>query len=401
MNYRLEELNKFDVSKKDFEEILGLCKKAETVQELRKTFRLVMGYLTPEEGESIGSRLWESAKALSLLEKNPEMKCLSDEMADIANRVDVLCEQILEKASTFELDEETLDQAQSRLFQYQDLFRKHSVSNIDSLMDVFSSLKGELERGEHFASRVEIQLQELSDKTVHLSELAKNLSKARSSAIKLVTKQVERELSELAMRGARFEVEILPSARSLPQLSLESLGERSVKLWENSAKILCTLLPEGSERAHFLLASNTGEKCLPLISVASGGELSRIMLALKKAITAEAQTCVLVFDEIDSGISGRVADIVGKKMQELSQNFQVICVSHLPQVGVYADTHFVVRKRGRNHRTESSILRLSNEESVLEIARLLSGAALSSTSIANAKNLIRKAKSCTGVRPNP
>ena len=130
---------------------------------------------------------------------------------------------------------------------------------------------------------------------------------------------------------------------------------------------------------------------MPLAKVASGGELSRVMLALKKSLTVDAETCVLVFDEIDAGISGRVADVVGRKMRELADHFQVLCISHLPQVAVYADTHFLVEKSGKKSRTESSIRRLSKDESAKEIARLLSGSEVSSSSLANAKHLIQLA----------
>jgi len=151
--------------------------------------------------------------------------------------------------------------------------------------------------------------------------------------------------------------------------------------------------PEGAEKSRFLLAANRGESLLPLAKIASGGELSRIMLALKKALVADAETCVLVFDEIDAGISGRVADVVGRKMRELSEGFQVLCISHLPQVAVYADTHFLVSKSGNQSRTESTIDRLSESQSAAEIARLLSGDEVSTTSLANARSLLKQARS--------
>ncbi len=131
---------------------------------------------------------------------------------------------------------------------------------------------------------------------------------------------------------------------------------------------------------------------LPLLRVASGGELSRIMLALKKALVADADTCVLVFDEIDTGISGRVADVVGKKMKSLASQFQVICISHLPQVAVYADTHFLVHKKSKTDRTQSTLRKLTSAESTAEIARLLSGSEVSKAGLMNAKALMDKAK---------
>jgi DNA repair protein RecN (Recombination protein N) len=131
---------------------------------------------------------------------------------------------------------------------------------------------------------------------------------------------------------------------------------------------------------------------LPLHKIASGGEVSRIMLALKRGLAAGADTCILVFDEIDTGISGRVADVVGRKMQELASDFQVICISHLAQVAAFADTHFLVHKFGKDQRTESTISQLSPKESEEEIARLLSGDELTTSSLANAKALVKKAR---------
>jgi DNA repair protein RecN (Recombination protein N) len=141
------------------------------------------------------------------------------------------------------------------------------------------------------------------------------------------------------------------------------------------------------------LAANKGEVSLPLAKVASGGEVSRIMLALKKALVVGAETCVLVFDEIDTGISGRVADIVGQKIAELSGYCQILCISHLPQVAAYADRHYVVQKIEGKDRTESTIKNLSDADHLKEIARLLSGDKLTQASLDHAKNLVSEAKS--------
>src|SRR5262249_33390820 len=158
----------------------------------------------------------------------------------------------------------------------------------------------------------------------------------------------------------------------LPLLNFESQG--ATHLWAEARGLLSSLGDDGKEKGEFFLSSNPGEPFLPLQKVASGGELCRIMLALKKALVADAETCILVFDEIDTGISGKVADVVGRKMRELSSAFQVLCISHLPQVAVYADTHFCVAKEKKKGRTETTITRLSPRESLKEIARLLSGA---------------------------
>jgi DNA repair protein RecN (Recombination protein N) len=146
------------------------------------------------------------------------------------------------------------------------------------------------------------------------------------------------------------------------------------------------------ERGQFLLAANKGEPLHPLQKIASGGEISRVILALKRSLAAGADSCLLVFDEIDTGISGRIADVVGQKIQELATRFQVICISHLAQVTAFADAHFLVRKHGSEDRIESQIIALDKKASEREIARLISGAEVTQASLNHAKQLLKKAK---------
>jgi DNA repair protein RecN (Recombination protein N) len=194
------------------------------------------------------------------------------------------------------------------------------------------------------------------------------------------------------MPGAKFDDELKKVSSQLEAIELSFLGPEAEQRWVDISEDLIELSELGYERATFYLASNPGEAALPLQKVASGGEISRIMLALKKALVAGANTCILVFDEIDSGISGRVATMVGKKMQDLAADFQIVCISHLPQVASFADTHLLVHKFGNKDRTESTISVLSSEQSTREIARLLSGDQVDDLSLANAESLQAKAK---------
>ena len=153
----------------------------------------------------------------------------------------------------------------------------------------------------------------------------------------------------------------------------------------------------------YLIATNTGEPLKPLEETASGGELSRIMLALKASIEEGQQTNgsgkharsastrqrTLIFDEIDTGIGGRVAEAVGKKLKSLAQNNQVLCITHLPQIASFADRHFVIEKRETGGRTKTSVRVLSEKERAEEIARMLSGATLTRASIQHAEQLLK------------
>ena len=136
-----------------------------------------------------------------------------------------------------------------------------------------------------------------------------------------------------------------------------------------------------------MISTNVGEPMRPLYEVASGGELSRVMLALKSSLAYEDDTPTLVFDEIDVGISGRTAQKVAEKMAVISKNHQVICITHLPQIAAMADTHYIIEKNVENNKTISSIKRLSDEEEVVEIARLLGGVEITDNTIANAREM--------------
>ena len=198
------------------------------------------------------------------------------------------------------------------------------------------------------------------------------------NAARQLEKLVAAQLMELVMK-ARFHIEIAG-------------GEDEVN-WSSS----------GFDQASYLIAANIGEPLKPLEETASGGELSRIILALRTTIeegqrangsgkrvrTASARQRTLVFDEIDTGIGGRVAEAVGKKLKSLAQSNQVLCITHLPQIASFADRHFVIEKREAAGRTKTSIRVLTSKERAEEIARMLSGATLTQASLQHAEQMLK------------
>jgi DNA repair protein RecN (Recombination protein N) len=201
-----------------------------------------------------------------------------------------------------------------------------------------------------------------------------------------------KELHDLNMKGARIEFDFQAVKQTIPDLDLQDFAPEFAGIWARCAEMLGETGRMGREKGQFLLAANPGEGFKPLAKVASGGEISRIMLGFKRALAIGANTCVMVFDEIDTGISGHTAHIVGRKLKELSTSFQVICISHLPQVAAYGDAHFRVEKAQKGKSTESRIFRLNASQSEEEIARLLSGDQVTSSSLANARQLVQAAK---------
>ena len=197
-----------------------------------------------------------------------------------------------------------------------------------------------------------------------VSGLGNKLSDERKKVALELKKSVERELNSLGMKKTIFEIHIDPLPLSL----------------------------KGVDRVEFLISPNVGEEVKPLAKIASGGELSRIMLAMKRILAKVGGRQVLIFDEVDSGIGGAMAEVVGKKLRELSHHHQVICVTHLPQIACFADQHHSVRKEVKSGRTITSVDRLEKETIIDEIARMLGGVKITEKTRAHAKEMIENAK---------
>jgi len=203
-------------------------------------------------------------------------------------------------------------------------------------------------------------------------EAARELSRRRRAAARDLEQRMQAELGQLAMEKTRFEVRFDP----------ETVGERG------------TWTERGFERAEFLLSPNPGEELRPLARIASGGELSRILLALKSVASVDQPGKTLVFDEVDAGIGGRVAEVVGRKLKGIAARHQVLCVTHLPQIASLADRHYAVRKRVVRGRTITEVVALDGEARVEEVARMLGGETVSDTARRHAREMVR-----LGLRP--
>ncbi len=397
LEFRLKALQELDPSREDFEKTRAQATSADSREKVLSLLEQLTQVLDGNDSDSISRRLAEATKVLTQLALTwSEVSAdFSDVTGRLAREVEELSYQVGRWSAEWEDLAEGSEESQGRLFKYQEQFRKLGIRDIDALLAAYEELQEKLSNLGTGEERLAEKLHELVKESANLIKLGERLSTVRKVAAQAVETKVALELSELAMPQARLAVVFHPVEKEIAEISC-TLEEPSEKLWRVCQRRLAKVEESGLERGEFLLSSNPGEPLLPLARVASGGEVSRIMLSLKKALVADADTCVLVFDEIDTGISGRVADVVGRKLRELAETFQVICISHLPQVAVYADSHFLVRKGVSGGRTESEIIALSEEESAKEIARLVSGAEVSSTSLAHAKALKQTARSQGG-----
>jgi DNA repair protein RecN (Recombination protein N) len=262
-----------------------------------------------------------------------------------------------------EINPTRLDEIENRLEEIDRLKRKYG-STVEEVLSFKHRIDEELksftsdeEKLSQFKGRLEPLRQTVID-------LGKKLSGERKKVALELKKSVEKELNSLGMKKTIFEIHIDPLPLSL----------------------------KGVDRVEFLISPNVGEEVKPLAKIASGGELSRIMLAMKRILAKVGGRQVLIFDEVDSGIGGAMAEVVGKKLRELSRHHQVICVTHLPQIACFADQHHSVRKEVKAGRTITLVDRLDKESSVDEIARMLGGVKVTEKTRAHAKEMIENAK---------
>jgi DNA repair protein RecN (Recombination protein N) len=262
-----------------------------------------------------------------------------------------------------EINPMRLEEIENRLEEIDRLKRKYGPTIGEVLL--FKEKADEALRSftsdEEKLSQLEGLLDPLREKVIGL---AKKLSIERKRVATELKRAVEKELGSLGMKRTTFEVRV----EDLP------------------------LSPKGMDRVEFLISPNVGEEVKPLAKIASGGELSRIMLAMKRILAKVGGRQVLIFDEVDAGIGGAIAEVVGGKLRELSKHHQVICVTHLPQIACFADQHYSVKKEVRGGRTITVVDRLDKEAIVDEIARMLGGVKVTEKTRAHAKEMIENAK---------
>jgi DNA repair protein RecN (Recombination protein N) len=271
-------------------------------------------------------------------------------------------------------DDSRLEEVESRLDLINRLKRKYG----GSISDVFQRLEAickDLSQIENVDADIMSLQSEIESLRHHLIDLSTRLSAAREEAARVLADKIVQELSELKMNNSRFQILLKP---------ISADGDDPELHWKDRV-----IRDSGWERALFMMAANTGESLKPLAAIASGGELSRVVLGLK-AILAETESVeTVIFDEVDAGIGGAVADVVGKKLVELSGRYQVICITHLPQIARFGQNHFSIIKQQIDGRTLTTIQPLTESGRVMEIARMLGGENLTQTTIDHAREMLQ------------
>ena len=309
---------------------------------------------------------------------DPRLDPLAAQLDEAGALVEDVALSLRQYRAGIDLDPARLDQVEQRLDQLHRLARKHGGS-LDAALERQQQMQRELADLDSLEQRMDQLEAELGAARTEAEAVATRLSKLRGAAADRLGREVSRHLADLRMKGARLVVELAPRPRREGDPPALSFGGRS-------------LSPSGWDRVEFRISANPGEQARALGRVASGGELSRVMLALRRVLGKHDPVATSIYDEVDAGIGGAVAAVVGRYLAAVAQHRQVLCVTHLPQVAAYADRHFLVGKSSGDGRTSTTVHQLDHKQRVEELARMLGGEKVTPKARANAGDLLEQAR---------
>ncbi len=377
----LEELRSADIRENEAEQLLEERKEKETAFSKSEALDTIRAHLSGnEEGYAALTEVKAASDLLkSISQKHTDFKDISQRCESLYFELEDIAYQVNQLADRFEINPEELDRIDHRLDLIHRLERKFQTT-ADELPQLTSKLEEEYSTLVNLEAEVSRMSAEHKKTLGRYRNTARELTESRKKLSETFEKKMMKELSDLGMGNTLFRIEFKPNETGRPLMPTQ----------------------QGDDRIEFMISPNPGEPLKPLAKIASGGELSRMMLAIKTLETSHSGVESMVFDEIDTGISGRMAQVVAEKMLSISRERQVICVTHLPQIAAAADYHYLVQKSTDGNRTQTSVLELGHRERVAEVGRMISGAdGITEESNAYAEKLIDAAedKKKNGIKP--
>lgn len=361
--FLFEELERLDIKEGEVQSLEEEQQQLENAEEIKRSL-VSSSFLLSEGEQNVLSMLKESVQQIQQAaryfsgaeELAQRLQSTYIEIKDIAS-------EIAQQEEAVMLDQQRLDEVSARLSELYSVMKKHRVDSEGELLQIRDDLEQKLQavlNHDDIMAELEKQLTEQKDKVM---TLAKQIHDNRKAVVPQVVDFVQQTLTTVGMPNARLSI----------SLDFQNMEKAS---------------PRGFDAVQFLFSANKGQTLQPIHKVASGGELSRVMLAIKSLVAQNSSLPTIIFDEIDTGISGEVALRVGEVMQRLAHNMQVIAITHLPQIASKGTSHFKVYKEDKEDKTRSNIVLLKPEERVLEIAQMLSGVNPGEAALAHAKTLL-------------
>jgi len=376
-NYDLQELLRIDPQPNEIDKIEEELKKLENIEIINTTLNEVYEILYNSENSIVDLTSLSIKKLGNLTKFDPTVESLTTQLEQVLEQISDISKEIKGKTIETEFEPDYIEQLRTRLSELKYLEKKYL-----SYENIFAE-KEKLQKIILSTYSLEEQIKEKENKIKQLrkeiKDIAIQIHNKRKDGIQLLERKLPEILEKLGMRNVVFKVSI-----NSEEQENTGLKDPSIELEGKFVK----LFSQGIDKVEFLIATNPNTKPLPLSNIASGGELSRIMLALK-SITAEFYNFpTMIFDEIDAGISGKIASMTAHLMKQISRKHQIIAITHLPQIASAGDNTILVEKQQLDGDVKITARKLSPDEKIVEIARLLSGESISESAIENAKKLI-------------
>ncbi len=363
LRYQVEELDQLDLAPNEADELSQKHSRLANAEELKRSAMQASHQLKNDEGEDIYTQLNQICSQLSQFADNdPALSAINQSLEEAFTIVSEGADDLRNYAENLEIDAEALFQTEERLASIDTLSRKHKVP-AEHLPALHEKLASDLNALTSPEENIDALRNKLEKTHAHYLELAKKISRKRKSVAKTLSTDITLALAKLGMEKARVEINVAHDDTSMPGMT-------------------------GLDTIVFNVQTNPGQRMLPLSQVASGGELSRISLAIQMIAVDKLEVPVLIFDEVDSGVGGAVAEVVGKELRTLGEQRQVLCITHLAQVAANAHHHYRVNKYSETSNTASAIEHLSHSDRVTEIARMIGGVKLTDNTYLHAREML-------------
>lgn len=373
LSFQLSEINEADPQPDEDNELKTEISRLEHFEEFHQN-SLQFEDLLIDGDKSVISSLSESLRLLENLSKiDNSLKELLDELINSRESLKEIAQRISARRRKTVYEEETLERLREREQLIAGIKKKYG-SSIGEVLARKVELEKQLSEGDETSASIKSLEKRRLDFIKQWSGLASEVSLIRHKSADIMQAKIIESLQKLGVKDARFEVRFIKFEDE------NGLYRADGKKWR--------LTGRGAEDVEFFLSTNPGIEPKPLVQVASGGELSRLLLALKDSSPAAGDDVTVIFDEIDTGVSGRIARLVGKKLKELAQERQLLVITHLPQIAALADHHYKVAKKSGESGTETEILELAREDRIQEIATLVSGGKVTDAALNQARNLM-------------
>ncbi len=363
LRFQLQELKQLDLENYNYQLLSDEHSRQANIGLILTSGQAQLDLLDENEQHSVNQMLGHAQTELSELSAlAPELKEVSDLLSEAQIQASEAAQQLRRFLEAQEADPQRLDWLENQLGVIHNLSRKHQVSP-EQLPELYQQLSGELDSLKHSTETIEKLSAAVAQHLIDYQALSSQLSEHRQTAAATLQQKITTTISELGMPQGQFEIHLN---------KLDNLEPKTF----------------GNDQIEFRISTNPGLPTKPLNKVASGGELSRISLAIQVVTSNEKTVPTMIFDEVDSGIGGGIAEIVGKRLRTLSNHRQVLCVTHLPQVASQCHHHLFVAKSKQSDMTASSVTTLDSKQRIQEIARMLGGVNITEQSLAHAQEML-------------